>query len=747
MACQPRTHQRVRGPRYAELVRRRDPRHWDADRGQIRPGTFDVYQKDLFVFDPETLRWWRAQENEHLAVAKCWALACNGRLYVGGGYGFTSNKSKAAAARGSRFCEPECIAAISKMSLSLCGAGLHDARRHTCLGLGRTPWSTAPPEADRPDFDIGFGHAHDRSFVICVFGTGARDSGETQLFTDMYEGPLSAQGLAVLQQRHLVDWDVLQNAPGPPARAPSGNGARVSLGLMTHDASMLRGGMRCAVPAETLDRMCVTTFEHHVQYHADSARGPRPVARSLRDSVASWHGHMAQHVEWLTARCKQGAERNSRVLDTLCAGRDRTPGERIVVDVFTTQLVPPVWRRLCVPWKVYLSQFDQQILRPALGLHRQGHLSVFRVAKGETRAPELRLSEMPRFGDIDPMPLCFGPTLPDFVCGAQNRNFRSPPEGAMGLTVDQMHVNVFYGGALCDSSKVRLSDLLCAEGDSLEWVHDLGQAHRYTLRLVQVVDNLHALQAPSVEHQDLAAGDSVRVLDGAGNALPNDCGSLEHMALIFNTLWRPDGGAGREEEQREDHQAGAPLADERGGAGRGEGEGEGGGTVPTGIDRTREGTIKEATVDLDAAQWWAEYDQLRAMALKQSESIVTLDYLSVYDPWCFDRGRCAAEVRAACRSSMSHRHSGIVLHEAKEAQASITLADGGHKMQQQAAEQKAKDADKGCHNCGSLVGLQRCKKCLKVRFCGQQCLLAGWPAHKADCKAFRAAAKAGTQGA
>ena len=73
--------------------------------------------------------------------------------------------------------------------------------------------------------------------------------------------------------------------------------------------------------------------------------------------------------------------------------------------------------------------------------------------------------------------------------------------------------------------------------------------------------------------------------------------------------------------------------------------------------------------------------------------------------------------------------------------ASVYHADGGLLVQQQAVEQNARDADNGCLTCGSLVGLQCCKKCLKVRFCGQQCLLAGWPADKADCKAFRAAAK------
>ena len=672
MPCHTRTRQRERGPRYAELIRQRDPRCWDAARCQVRPGAFDGYQKDLFVFDPETLCWWRAHQAENeltLAVARPWAVACQGCLFVGGGYGFTRNsidgvtegsnwrnklesyglKGKDAEeylARSKPGCNesmasPQCIAAISKFNLSLCGKGMQDAGRHTCLGLSRSPWSTAPPEHDDPDFDIGFGHAHERTF--CIYAMGAI-KGSGYAFCDFYDGPLSAQGLAVLEQLHLVDWNVLRNSAGPPPPAPRRNGERARLGLMIHASVLLEQGLR-----EGLDRECVRAFGLHMQYSAEYGRraaGACPVARSPQDCAASRHGQMAYHIQWLAARCEQGKERNARVLDALWAGRDRTPAERIVVDVCATQLVPPVWRRLCVPWKVYLAQLDVQILRPALGLPRQDHLSVFRVAKGETRAPELCLCDMPRFGDIDPMPLCFGPTLPDFVCDMRDGQ---TDEASRCTAVDQMHVNVFYGGVLCDASKVRVSDLLCQDGDALEWVYDLGQAHRYTVRLVQVVAPLQGLSGDG-EQQDLAASESISVLDGAGNGLPNDCGSVEHMALLFNNLWRPDGGAGREEP----HPAGARLADEGGGegGGAGAGSGAGGGAVPAGIDRRGQDKIKEVTIDLDAGRWWVEYDTLRKNAAMQSESLVSPDYLSVYDPWSFDRARCAAEVRAACRSSV-----------------------------------------------------------------------------------------------
>jgi len=55
-------------------------------------------------------------------------------------------------------------------------------------------------------------------------------------------------------------------------------------------------------------------------------------------------------------------------------------------------------------------------------------------------------------------------------------------------------------------------------------------------------------------------------------------------------------------------------------------------------------------------------------------------------------------------------------------------------------------AAKGCFQYGSLLNLTRCGKCLNVTFCGQKCLLAGWPAHKTACKAWRVAVQAAADG-
>jgi ankyrin repeat protein len=46
------------------------------------------------------------------------------------------------------------------------------------------------------------------------------------------------------------------------------------------------------------------------------------------------------------------------------------------------------------------------------------------------------------------------------------------------------------------------------------------------------------------------------------------------------------------------------------------------------------------------------------------------------------------------------------------------------------------EAKTHCSNpCCAGAGLKKCTGCKQVRYCGHQCQLAHWPAHKADCKA------------
>jgi hypothetical protein len=50
---------------------------------------------------------------------------------------------------------------------------------------------------------------------------------------------------------------------------------------------------------------------------------------------------------------------------------------------------------------------------------------------------------------------------------------------------------------------------------------------------------------------------------------------------------------------------------------------------------------------------------------------------------------------------------------------------------------------RACAHCGSADGkLRACGACNAALFCGRDCQLAAWPAHKAACKAVKAAAAA-----
>jgi hypothetical protein len=61
------------------------------------------------------------------------------------------------------------------------------------------------------------------------------------------------------------------------------------------------------------------------------------------------------------------------------------------------------------------------------------------------------------------------------------------------------------------------------------------------------------------------------------------------------------------------------------------------------------------------------------------------------------------------------------------------------------AEQTAYlEAKTHCSNTGcSGAGIMNCTGCKQARYCGEQCQLAHWKAHKADCKWWSAGAKAG----
>jgi hypothetical protein len=221
----------------------------------------DGYQSDLFVFDPDTLLWTRVSSKEHemIKMAKCWAGALNNRLFVGGGYGMLKNQGRESSKEERRVRDWEeewlaCLSAASdpegdqvyighpqhivdpsKVILSLHGAGQPDESRHLhiCTSLVRNQWACCPPETDIPDFDVGFGGHHERTFVIYVFA-GCGDHGQALLYYDSYQGPLSTRGLEVLEKRKLVDWSYPTGySCGPPHFSHSKDGKK-SVGCMTY---------------------------------------------------------------------------------------------------------------------------------------------------------------------------------------------------------------------------------------------------------------------------------------------------------------------------------------------------------------------------------------------------------------------------------------------------------------------------------------------------------------------------------
>jgi hypothetical protein len=63
--------------------------------------------------------------------------------------------------------------------------------------------------------------------------------------------------------------------------------------------------------------------------------------------------------------------------------------------------------------------------------------------------------------------------------------------------------------------------------------------------------------------------------------------------------------------------------------------------------------------------------------------------------------------------------------------AHISKVDGAPPEQTAYLEAKTHCSNPGCAG----AGLKKCTGCKQVRYCGQQCQLAHWAAHKADCEA------------
>jgi hypothetical protein len=393
----------------------------------------------------------------------------------------------------------------------------------------------------------------------------------------------------------------------------------------------------------------------------------------------------------MTTRVREARERNGVALDALRAARKalKAAGARrnsmLVLEVETAELVPRVWRRLRVDSRQRLSVFDDCVLRPAFGYARGHHLSVFRIARGETIAPELELADRPSLGEIEPMPLCFGPQLPD-ACGFEPEgDIKADAEDPIGIlgSVDMIHINLFFGGSLCNSRQVRLSDVLVTTGDRLEWAYDLGEPHRFTVTLVAIEEGTMRSER-----------NEPSLLDGAGAHLPVDHGSVEELAVTLNRLWPPFSEARIASDGCGDTQVvpktGAPLLPEF---------------------------------------WWSVYNALRARCLPA----LSPDFLCAYDPLRLNFDATVAAIRLACRTV--EVGAGLRNNYYSRGWCGPAVSnDGGVSAEQNLSA--LQDATPSCLNCGTLVGLMKCSKCLTAYFCSQACIVGAWPTHKRACKAM-----------
>jgi ankyrin repeat protein len=88
----------------------------------------------------------------------------------------------------------------------------------------------------------------------------------------------------------------------------------------------------------------------------------------------------------------------------------------------------------------------------------------------------------------------------------------------------------------------------------------------------------------------------------------------------------------------------------------------------------------------------------------------------------------------------NHKIVAYLMRHGADPQATIPTfgtAANSSKVEGASAEQTTYlEAKTNCSNRGCAgPGLKKCTGCKQVRYCGQQCQLAHWPMHKADCKA------------
>ena len=166
-------------------------------------------------------------------------------------------------------------------------------------------------------------------------------------------------------------------------------------------------------------------------------------------------------------------------------------------------ITPPIWRLVRVSPHMTLARLHDQVLCPVLGYTRNYHGYAFR-----------RKAE-PWLGPV------------------------------AGTALDTAHL-VFYMGALGDDRAVTVGSLLSAAGESITYVHDLGDwwSHR-----IEVVHGSSWQQHKKIDVAEL--------LDGEGAGPPEDCGGPAYFVYQLNRLV----GAACTEKHRDDRRPIIPGSD------------------------------------------------------------------------------------------------------------------------------------------------------------------------------------------
>jgi hypothetical protein len=106
-------------------------------------------------------------------------------------------------------------------------------------------------------------------------------------------------------------------------------------------------------------------------------------------------------------------------------------------------------------------------------------------------------------------------------------------------------------------------------------------------------------------------------------------------------------------------------------------------------------------------------------------------------------------------AASSNKHAEVVtwlIKAGADPQTLIVVAPGNTRTAADASRVSSASAEQTaylvakthCSNTGcSGAGIMKCTRCRQARYCGEQCQLAHWKVHKADCKRWSADLKVG----